>query len=1081
MTLRSKILLVIGCTLVGLGASLYGISVLVLDRNFRDYEQVDAIATLQSTSDRIEREAQHLNEAWLDWSRWDEMYKYVKTGNPKVINSSLTPVQFQDNQINLIAVLNLNGEIIFSTNYNLKTGQKSAISNSTKVFLQDPKWRITQTGKRLSGIVKIDNQPMLVIFQPILRSNAQAPISGSLLVGKFLDLAYFDNLKLPVTTSVELINIPNLGANSNPDSAIALNALKDSPENTSSKKATIKFNQQNQSVFIQPLGSDRLVSNTLLTGLDRSQSFLLRVEMPRLQYERVTQGLTLLVIIVGVGSLIFCAIVYILFEKLVLSQLQRISKDVQKIGSQGDLSKRLTHQSNDEIGELVNTLNTMLEAIAYRHSVQIQVEQEKEILLNINQAISSASDFEAALGIALEHLGEITNSTYGEIWTVSADGMVLNCDAPWYYDLEQTDVETQTAIKEFRDFSEGITLLPNEELPGQVWQLLQPKWKTDLQSTLKYPSMRQELALKCGFTSHICLPIIRGEDPNTVSPSPNEDSIHRDLIAIFSFFAIGSIEADSTRLKLLTDMITQLGGVLRQKQTEAELKALFAAMDDVIMVTDSQGYYLKIAPTNTSFLAQSPAQLLGKRIHDVFEKEKADEFLAYIRRSLNTNQRINPEYTLSLNGKIMWFAASISPITEDSVMWVIRDISDRKATEFALQKALESAKVASRAKSEFLSNMSHELRTPLNAILGFTQLISCDGNLASEQQERLQIISRSGEHLLSLINDVLEMSKIESGKSILNSHAFDLHRLLQDLRDMLRLRAESKGLYLQISYDPQVPQYIHTDEMKLRQVLINILGNGIKFTQIGGVSLTTVCESISDGELHLKFMIKDTGYGIAAEEVDHIFDAFIQTESGRKSSEGTGLGLPISRTFVKMMGGDIQVKSVLAEGTVFSFDIHTKVANLPNQVLAQVRNSEESKDSEKIRDKANIAILLAEDNLVNQKVALQMLKRLGYKADVVVNGLEVLKKIETQSYDLILMDVQMPEMDGIQATIAIREREINLQNNGQESLQKIIAMTANAMVEDRDRCLEIGMNDHLSKPVRLEELKACIEKWIGQI
>jgi CheY-like chemotaxis protein len=363
-----------------------------------------------------------------------------------------------------------------------------------------------------------------------------------------------------------------------------------------------------------------------------------------------------------------------------------------------------------------------------------------------------------------------------------------------------------------------------------------------------------------------------------------------------------------------------------------------------------------------------------------------------------------------------------------------------------------------------------------------------------EQQDRLQIISRSGEHLLSLINDVLEMSKIESGRANLNLTSFDLYQLLQDLKDMLRLRAESKGLYLQVQRHTQVPQFIYSDEMKLRQVLINILGNGIKFTQTGGISLGITCESNQDCELHLRFMIKDTGYGISDEEVGRIFEPFIQSESGRKSSEGTGLGLPISRTFVQLMGGDIKVESKLAEGTVFSFNIKAKIAPSPDTLSNPISspisklisqsisqpdpNPENSPNPNGLinsdQDKQTIAILLAEDNLVNQKVALQMLKRLGYKADVVINGIEVLKKITTKQYDLILMDVQMPEMDGMETTIAIRSQEKELST----SPLKIIAMTANAMLEDRDRCLEIGMNDHLSKPVRIEELQACIERWI---
>jgi signal transduction histidine kinase/CheY-like chemotaxis protein len=379
----------------------------------------------------------------------------------------------------------------------------------------------------------------------------------------------------------------------------------------------------------------------------------------------------------------------------------------------------------------------------------------------------------------------------------------------------------------------------------------------------------------------------------------------------------------------------------------------------------------------------------------------------------------------------------------------------------------DNAKAATLAKSEFLANMSHELRTPLNAILGFTQLMIGEYNLAPEQQERLEIVNRSGEHLLTLINSVLEMSKIESGQIRLNSSDFDFYDLLNSLQGMLILQAQAKGLGFIIERSLQTPRYIHCDGVKLRQVLINTLGNAIKFTKVGSVALVVDCEEIIDG-LRLKFRVTDTGFGIAPNEIADIFDSFKQSESGRKAMEGTGLGLAISRKFLQMMGGDIQVQSKLGIGTTVTFDLVAQISAESFYSIPVFAKSVNLLDSKEVK------ILLAEDNLVNQKVAIQMLKRLGYQADIVSNGLEVLKAIAQKSYDLILMDLQMPEMDGLETTqqIRLQERELNLVP------LKIIAMTANAMKEDRDRCLASGMNDHLGKPILIRDLKDCLESWI---
>lgn len=404
---------------------------------------------------------------------------------------------------------------------------------------------------------------------------------------------------------------------------------------------------------------------------------------------------------------------------------------------------------------------------------------------------------------------------------------------------------------------------------------------------------------------------------------------------------------------------------------------------------------------------------------------------------------------------------------------------------FALAK--QAAEAANIAKSEFLANMSHELRTPLNAILGFTQVMSHDRQLNTENQHHLGIIARSGEHLLDLINDILQMSKIEAGKITLNINSFDLYSLLDDLKAMLQLKAKSKSLRLILDCPPEVPQYIQTDERKLREVLINLLGNAIKFTEKGSITLRVrvgvangndskwgvreidhYSTNLSAGSTSISFEIEDTGVGIAPEEKSQLFTAFAQTETGRKSQEGTGLGLAISLKFVKLMGGDITVSSTLGKGTIFAINIQTATSS-----ALEIKASQENRKVIGLaKEQRDYRILIVEDNSDNRLLLFKLLNTVGFSVYEAKNGQEAVEMWSAYSPDLIFMDMRMPVMNGYEAT-----KEIKKHLQGQATT--IIALTASALEEERVVILSAGCDDFMRKPFKEAVLWEKIAQYLG--
>ncbi len=734
----------------------------------------------------------------------------------------------------------------------------------------------------------------------------------------------------------------------------------------------------------------------------------------------------------------------------------------------------------NESGEVVNFMAIESDITQRRYD-----EQRRALQFSASRILADSDSMSLAAEKVIQMICIKLGWTAGGMWMVDTNLKELRLAELWHH--------PERDLKEFVKMSRELSFTSGTGLPGLVWQTGRSQWFRDFASQPQIFA-RAAAAAACELHGALAFPIVaRGE-----------------TIGVFELFSAEIVDPDEALLQALVGIGNQMGQFIERKSTENLLwqtnalqKAILESANFTIISSTPEGIIVTFNRTAEQKLGYTAEEMIGKQTPAIIHLPeeviaRARELTAELGREIQpgfetfvakaTSGEIDErEWTyVTKDGTRFPVRLSVTALFNEhgqitGYLGVGSDITEQKRVAEELLQAKETAEGASRAKSDFLATMSHEIRTPMNGIIGMSSLL-LDTDLQPKQREMVEAVRQSGDALMTIIEDILDFSKIEARKLDLVDEVFRLDTVIRGVVDLLQHKAAAREIELVVNIASDVPSSLIGDPGRLRQILMNLVGNGIKFTDDGQIRIDVKrLESKPGGPVNIEMSVTDTGIGMTPEQQAQLFQAFTQVDSSStRRFGGTGLGLAICKRLVELMGGRIGVESQRHSGSRFWLQLPMRVPLTQEMPLAEEKVT--SSETVIITPPNSIKprLLVVEDNEVNARMAIMMLEKNGYPADIARDGEEAVDRFASGDYDGVLMDCHMPRMDGYEATRAIREIESS--STWQRPRCRIIAMTANVMAGERERCLEAGMDDYVSKPLRakpLTEALMCISVLAG--
>ena len=1246
MKLRRKTLLIVGAVLIALNVVLYATSSVLLLRNVHKLEESYVLQDIEHVEQAIATEFASLSTIAQDYAEWDDTYSFLERPNPDYIQSNFVNTTFAYLHLNFMVLLDNDHHIVFQKGFNPNTGRPSPIPTSALEFFAphngqaSPLTDHNTPRDEHEGIVSVGSDLMLIVSRPIVTSDARGPIRGTLAVGRYLDQTRLQILEESTQLSLKLVSI------SEPipaDFALALAALQNAPNSDAFIQALqrdetgdLRIPKRADRIFRRPQISnpdtpiEHIAGYTLIRDLKGQPVAIIRVDSPREIDRQGRSSVSYFTLTLAIVGALFSGLMLLIVERLVISPVARLSRDVERVGELADLAMRIEATGKDELAQLANAINTMLAALDRAQVEREDTQQRYQLMAENATDLIARQTPNGRFLYASPASQNLLGYTPDEL---------VGCEMSALVDPADWQNVKRALFPLFPDLGGALGATVSYQIRHRDGHFV---WFETTSRAIRDPKTKRVLEV---------IAVSRDITERKQAEQELRDS-EASIRAIYKVTSSRKLEFSGQ-----LDGLLRLG--LQRFSMEIAILSRVEAGQFTIVATHSPGNELKPGDhfdLSATYCAQTIAA--EDTLHFEFlaasSQENVPRFGNFpIQAYIGTPVIVAGEIvgTLSFSSRtplIEPFKPVDREILKLMAQWIGGEI-ERQETAADLAQARDRALAATQAKSEFLAMMSHEIRTPMNAVIGMTSLL-LDTQLNPEQGDFVETIRSSGDALLTIINDILDFSKIESGQLDLEQQPFELRTCIEQSLDVVAPRASKKGLELAYLMDANVPLGIFGDVTRLRQILVNLLGNAVKFTAEGEIivhtsvrPLTTLLNkeplphpspnleggtntthdpsfSATTTRYELEFSVRDTGIGILPSRMHRLFRSFSQVDaSTTREYGGTGLGLAISKQLAELMGGRMWVdskgvfagnpppdrkpkSSIDTPGATFHFTVlaeiapadsiapqipdfsslidkhvlivddnptnrkiltletqswgmHSTVVDRPSAALAamesdktfdlaildvqmpemdgielarRIRQNPKGKriplvvltsvgweSSHHYRElefaafvskpikqsqlynillgvlsgrptvrttiSANnydvefatrlpLKILIAEDNIVNQKVATQTLQRLGYRADVVSNGREALEAVARQHYDVVLMDMQMPVMDGLESSRQICQRW------QPDRRPRLIALTANAMRGDRDACLEAGMDDYISKPIRLDELTEALQR-----